>query len=326
VTGDASQPDPGTAVPPAAGAPPRPRSRAMMLLRYGFVAAVVVALAVLLWQQRDEVRLALASISPGLVVVSLLLGVVGASLPGLVWRDLLASQGYRTTPVAGLRVFFIAQLGKYLPGGIWNLVAQVDMARDLRIPARQSATATFLSVALSVIAALLVAGVTLPFAIPGLVGEFWWAFLAVPALVVLLLPPVVAWWSGLAFRILRRPGSAVHLTWAVLVRATALLLLSWVAMGLHLGALVQGLGGSGASLWLMSIGVFSLAWVAGFLVLIAPAGAGVREAALVLGFAAVLPAGAVLTVALLSRVLLVVADVLLAAGLFLAGRKPTPAA
>src|SRR3712207_7672039 len=45
----------------------------------------------------------------------------------------------------------------------------------------------------------------------------------------------------------------------------------------------------------------SLAWVAGFLVVVAPAGAGVREAALVLGFAAVLPTGAVLLIAVLSR-------------------------
>ena len=301
----------------------RPRSRGMMLLRYGFVAAVVVALVVLLWQQRDQVARSLSSISPGLVVLSLLLGVAGAALPGLVWRDLLISQGYGTAPVAGLRVFFLAQLGKYLPGGIWNLVAQVDMARDLRIPARQAATATFLALALSVIAALLVAGVSLPFAIPGLITTYWWAFLAVPALVVLLLPPVVAWWSATAFRILRRPATPVRLTWPVLIRATVLLLISWVLLGLHLGALVQGLGDSGESLWLMSVGVFALAWVAGFLILIAPAGAGVREAALVLGFAAVLPAGAVLTVAVLSRVLLVAADVLLALGLLVAGRRRT---
>jgi uncharacterized membrane protein YbhN (UPF0104 family) len=293
----------------------------MALLRYGFMAAVVVALVVLLWQQREQVISALRSIEPGLVVLSLVLGIAGASLPGLVWRDLLTSQGYPTSPVAGLRVFFLAQLGKYLPGGIWNLVAQVDMARDLRIPARQAAAATFLSVALSVIAALLVAGVSLPFAIPGLISTYWWAFLAVPALVVLLLPPVVAWWSALAFRILRRPATPVLLTWPVLVRATGLLLVSWVLLGLHVGALVQGLGGSGASLWVMSVGIFALAWVAGFLVLVAPAGAGVREAALVLGFAAVLPAGAVLTIAVLSRVLLVVADVLLALGFLAAGRR-----
>jgi hypothetical protein len=91
-----------------------------------------------------------------------------------------------------------------------------------------------------------------------------------------------------------------------------------VLLGLHFGALIQGLDADVASPWLLSIGVFALAWVAGFLVIIAPAGAGVREAALVLGFAGVLPGGAVLTVAVLSRVLFVLADLLLAAGFILA--------
>jgi hypothetical protein len=104
----------------------------------------------------------------------------------------------------------------------------------------------------------------------------------------------------------------------VLLRLTLLLTVSWVLLGLHFGALVQGLDVRVASPWLLGIGVFALAWVAGFLIIIAPAGAGVREAALVLGFAAVLPAGAVLTVAVLSRVLFVLADLLLAAVLVLA--------
>jgi uncharacterized membrane protein YbhN (UPF0104 family) len=314
--GDVGPPDPDVLAPTA-----KAGSRRMAYLRRAFVAAVFLALVALLWQQREDVVRSLRSISPGLVVLSLLLAVAGSSLPGVVWRDLLASQGYRAAPVAGLRVFFIAQLGKYLPGGIWNLVAQVSMARDLKIPARQAATATFLAVALSVISALLLAGVVLPFALPGILADYWWAFLAVPVLVLLLLPRSVAWWSATAFRILRRPVTPVVLPWTVLLRSTGLLVVSWVLLGLHFGALVQGLPASGENLWLLSIGLFALAWVAGFLVVIAPAGAGVREAALVLGFAAILPAGAVLTVAVLSRMIFVLADVLLAGGLYLAGRS-----
>jgi hypothetical protein len=292
----------------------------MRLLRHGFMAAVVVALAFFLWQQRADVAEALASISPGLVLASLVLALGGSALPGLVWRDLLASQGYGTGRIGGLRVFFIAQLGKYLPGGIWALVAQVGMARDLKVPGRQAATATFLVLALSLISAVLVAGVVLPLAIPGLLQEYWWVFLAVPVLVVLLLPPVVAWWSGLAFRLLRRPVEPVRLSWGLLVRLAAMLVVSWVLLGLHFGALVQGLGADVADPWLLSVGIFPLAWVAGFLVIIAPAGAGVREGALVLGFSGALDGGAVLTVALLSRVILVLADVVLAAVLVLAVR------
>jgi uncharacterized membrane protein YbhN (UPF0104 family) len=54
------------------------------------------------------------------------------------------------------------------------------------------------------------------------------------------------------------------------------------------------------------VGAFAAAWVAGFVVLIAPAGAGAREAALL----ALLPlaAGDALAVVVISRVLLTAAD------------------
>jgi uncharacterized membrane protein YbhN (UPF0104 family) len=305
---------------PAAPAPPSRRARLVRLVRHGFVVAVVVAIAVTLWRLRDQVVESLSEISPALVVLSLVLGVLGAWLPGVVWRDLLADQGFPTGRAAGQRAFFIAQLGKYLPGGIWSLVAQVAMARDLKIPGRQAATATFLTLAFSIISALLVAAVTLPIAFPELVAAYWWVFLAVPVLLVLLHPRSIEWWSGTAFRLLRRPGEPVRLSWPVLLRATGLLIASWLALGAHFGVLVSEVGDGSAAEWLLSIGVFALAWVAGFLVVIAPAGAGVREAALVLGFSGVLPAGVVLALAVLSRVLLVVADVLLAGVFVLAGR------
>jgi hypothetical protein len=305
---------------PAAPAPPSRRARLVRLVRHGFVVAVVVAIAVTLWRLRDQVVESLSEISPALVVLSLVLGVLGAWLPGVVWRDLLADQGFPTGRAAGQRAFFIAQLGKYLPGGIWSLVAQVAMARDLKIPGRQAATATFLTLAFSIISALLVAAVTLPIAFPDVVAAYWWVFLAVPVLLVLLHPRSIEWWSGTAFRLLRRPGEPVRLSWPVLLRATGLLIASWLALGAHFGVLVSEVGDGSAAEWLLSIGVFALAWVAGFIVVIAPAGAGVRDAALVLGFSGVLPAGVVLALAVLSRVLLVVADVLLAGVFVLAGR------
>lgn len=308
---------------PTAPAAPSRSSRLVRLLRHGFVVAVVAALVITLWRLRDDVGASLHAISAWRVVLSLVLGILGAWLPGVVWRDLLADQGFPTGRAAGQRAFFIAQLGKYLPGGIWSLVAQVAMARDLKIPGRQAATATFLTIAFSIISSLLVAAVTLPIAFPDVVAAYWWVFLAVPVLLVLLHPRSIAWWSGTAFRLLRRPGEPVRLSWPVLLRSTALLIASWLALGAHFGVLVTDVAGNRSSLWLLGIGVFALAWVAGFLVVIAPAGAGVREAALVLGFTGVLAAGGVLALAVLSRVLLIVADVVLAGVFLFAARLHT---
>ncbi|MGQ4818682.1 hypothetical protein ACQ1ZK_16330, partial [Enterococcus faecium] len=71
-----------------------------------------MAIGVLLWQQRTVVASSLAAIPPLSVAVSLLLGIVGAALAGLVWGGLLIDQGHPTRALEGLRAFFLAQLGK----------------------------------------------------------------------------------------------------------------------------------------------------------------------------------------------------------------------
>ena len=293
-------------------AAPRGRWSGRKLVRRGFLLAALVALAVLLWRQREDVLRSLHAVSPVAVLASLAVGAAGAAMPALSWRDLVNSQGPQVGVGATARTYFLSQLGKYLPGGVWTLAAQVDLARDMRVPARQAAVATFLNLALNIMAGLLIAGLTLPLALPGLVSRFWWAFLPVPVLVVLLHPRIVTWWSGLAFRLLRRPTDPVRLSWSVLLRCLLFVVVGWIGLGLHFGLLLADVGQVGWSTWLLSLGVFPLAWIAGFLVLVAPAGAGVREAALVLGFASVLPSSAVLTLALVSRVLLIGADVILA--------------
>jgi len=64
--------------------------------------------------------------------------------------------------------------------------------------------------------------------------------------------------------------------------------------------------------FLLCAGLYGLAWTAGFLAIVVPAGAGIREAVLVIGLAPYLPAGGALVVALLSRVVATIVDVSLA--------------
>jgi uncharacterized membrane protein YbhN (UPF0104 family) len=85
----------------------------------------------------------------------------------------------------------------------------------------------------------------------------------------------------------------------------------WGAYGLHLWLLVRSTDTGGrADLLLLSLGAYALAWTAGFLVVVAPAGAGVRELALIAALSPVLDAPAALAVAVLSRVLMTLGDLL----------------
>ena len=69
----------------------------------------------------------------------------------------------------------------------------------------------------------------------------------------------------------------------------------------------------------------ALAWLAGLVVVVAPAGAGAREGALVAVLATVMPTTAGLVVALLARLVVTSADLVLAGAAALAVRRTVPA-
>jgi hypothetical protein len=74
---------------------------------------------------------------------------------------------------------------------------------------------------------------------------------------------------------------------------------------------------------LVSIGGFGLAWAAGFLVVFVPAGAGIREAVLVLTLSPVLPSGPAALLALISRLVFTAGDLVWAGiGGLLRPRQP----
>ena len=106
----------------------------------------------------------------------------------------------------------------------------------------------------------------------------------------------------------------------LIAKASAWALLAWLLAGLHLWLIVTALGAEPTvATAALAVGAYALAWTVGFLVIVAPAGVGVREAVLGLVLAGQLSDGSVVVAVLASRVLMTVADVAL--GLAAARRR-----
>ncbi|MFI7588407.1 lysylphosphatidylglycerol synthase domain-containing protein [Spongisporangium articulatum] len=290
--------------------------------RVGF-GLLLVALAV--WavvSERQAVTDAAAKLSPGWLALAFLATLMNVALAGMVWRTLLSDLGSRLPlPVAG-RIFFVGQLGKYLPGSVWPVVMQTELGRDHKVPRARTATATVVAMLLSVASALIVVLIALPLAPKALPDGFGWAVLLVVPLVVVLHPAVLARGVNLALRLVGREPLQQRTTVGGTLAATAWAIGSWTGAGLQVWCLAIPLGAP-ADLRnaVLLIGGYALAWAVGFVVIIAPAGAGAREVALAAVLAQVVDRGSVVVVVLLSRVLFTVAD-LGAAGLgVLAARR-----
>ncbi|HWH31472.1 MAG TPA: lysylphosphatidylglycerol synthase domain-containing protein [Egibacteraceae bacterium] len=294
---------PESSLPPASGLPRAPVPLWRRVLRVLWLVVVLVTLALVLRRRGSGVLDALGDVSAWSLAGAALAVTAGVGASAQVWRGILGGMGVHLPWRAGARVFFVGQLGKYLPGSVWPLVAQMELGRDYGVGRRVSVGALGLFMVVHLLSAGIVAAIALPVA--GLVAWPW--LLAAPPLLALLLPRPLGSALRLAFRVLRRPAPALPGGRALAV-ALGWALCMWALYGLHLWLLARD---AGADLGLLgAVGAFALAWAAGFLFVVAPVGAGAREAVLVGIAAGTGGTGVLLAVALLSRALSTVADAL----------------
>ena len=289
---------------------PRPGGRRVAL---ALLLAAALALAVgSLAAQWPDVRAGAAELSVGPTagaVVAVLLS-LGANL--LAWQAMLAGLGVVVPLRRAARIFFVGQLGKYVPGSIWPVVAQMELGAGYGLSRSVIGAAGLLTLGVAVPVGLLLGLLAVPTLLSSGGSTYLLVFLALPAAVVVLSPPVLNPLLDRALRLLRRPALEQQLTATTIVRVAALTGTSHLLLGVHAWLLARDLGAEGPALLLLAVGAFALANVAGLLALPLPAGAGVREAVLVLCLAPVLPVGKSLLLALLSRAILTVGDLAVA--------------
>jgi len=296
------------------------------LVRWGFVACAVALGAYVVADQWTQVRAGLASMGFLPIVAALVAVLLGLVATMQVWRVLLAALGSPLEVRPTARVFFLGQLGKYVPGSIWPVVAQMELGTAHRVPRHRSASASVLTMLFCLLAGLLAALVTLPFA-PG-ARSYRWVFLVAPILLICLLPPVLNRVLDRLLRLARRPPLEQPLPGRAVVGALAWALASWALFGLQIWLLATRLGAPDGRAALVSVGGFAFAWCVGFVIVFAPAGAGIREALLIATLSPMLGVGKATAVTLVSRVLMTGGD-LITAGTAAAlarspGRETTP--
>jgi uncharacterized membrane protein YbhN (UPF0104 family) len=277
-----------------------------VLLVLGFAAGYVV-------RQWDQFVLAARTLAP-LTLVLAFLGAVGYWLAlGFAWGSTQAALGGTLSPWTAIRVWSVSAVARYVPGNIWHFAGRVVLARSAGLDVLTTLTASAYEQVLTVAGALLVAGLFLPLAGGG--GGYLLAVLAVPLGLLVFHPRLQRW---LLARSARLAGSAppTPLSILQLARLVPLYVLPHLAAGLALAALGWPSGVDP----LAALGAFSFAWAAGFLTLLTPGGLGVREVTLAALLAALSPAPEPAVLAIGHRLVLTMAEFLVALATGASGR------
>jgi glycosyltransferase 2 family protein len=208
-----------------------------------------------------------------------------------------------------------------VPGTVSPVVTQMRLGRDYRVPPRASGAAFAVFMLVLVGTGLLVGLPVVPLLGHDAVDGYRWLALVLPLFALALAPPVLNRAVALALRALGRPPLPAPLSLAGVLRVAGWALVSWLCYGVHVHLLATRLGvEGGALLWLQCTGAFAVAFASGPPLLVVPAGAGVREAALLLlGATVTVPVAAVIAVC--SRLLFIVGDLAWSAVAVAAARR-----
>ncbi|MEJ7585299.1 MAG: lysylphosphatidylglycerol synthase domain-containing protein [Acidimicrobiales bacterium] len=287
----------------------RPRRRGIGL---STVVGLVIGLAACAFVVRtlgsewDRVGDAIADASGPWLVVGLAAAALAMTSIAWNWTDVLALLGLRVSRGRVVSWYYVGELGKYLPGGVWPVVGRGEMARRGGIPRAQAYASVALSLATLYLGAAFVALVLLPISIAG-GGD-----LGAEALLLVLLPlglgalhprllrPAL----GVLRRVTKRDLPVEIPSWSASVILVLRYLPCWLFVGAATWAVARALGPDAPVARIMFAAVLS--WIAGFAAVPVPAGAGIREAVFIA--ASGLPDALGATVAVATRVLFILVD------------------
>lgn len=285
-----------------------------MLRRWWPVAKALLGLAIVFYVGRrfardlSQPQLYEQPLSLGWLVPAGLFYLGGLAMAAVYWWWLIRRLGHPARLLPLLRAHFVGQLGKYVPGKAIALVMRATMATPGGVPAGRAGLTAFYEVLVTMSGGALLAllvfltasdGVTVPTIRDW--SAAWMALvrvdlppeeppagmLAVIALVLFvgvgwpIVPPV---FNRLAFRVARpfrgpQAGAFPRFTLGHLLVGWLLAAAGWLLMAMGVVCAFEAipeasLAGT-STLWVAA--VLAIAYVAGFVILVAPGGLGVRE-------------------------------------------------
>jgi glycosyltransferase 2 family protein len=291
-------------------------------------AVLVLAAAVFLgltiarhWRELEEFTWQVQALPLAASVVAL----AGALAYGvLLWKLVLDRFDHPPVRISALlRIWFLSNLARYVPGKIWQFVGAAELARLAGLSRAVILTSMVVQMGFTLLAAALVSAlVLLPDGLPDGLPVFGLVAL-VGAAVFMVHPALLNRALSVVARVFRKNVLGWRGRWLDGLLLLGLSVVGWIIYGAAFALFVHSVVGTGLDSVLPLAGVNALSFLVGYMVFLPPAGLGAREGAMAVLLRPFAPVAIAAVLAVLARLWTVAAE-LLAAGLILLFTRNTP--
>jgi hypothetical protein len=312
-----------------APAAPAPGVRRVVwrVAQYVLAIAFIAFAARSIWRQwRDASAAELhVQLHWGWLAVSSLVVLATYALLVAVWRRVLKRFGAVVSFALAARVWFVSNLGKYVPGKVWQFTAMASMMKEQSVPLAVAGSSAILVAVCNVVAGFIVVLALGTQSLRALGSGAETALLTVTGILLfaLLLTPISVRWATTFLGRRWKRQVTLNVPAVAVWESTFGYIITWLLYGLAFELFAIAVVGHAGGNWEAYVATFTLSYLVGYLWLPAPGGLGAREWAMSTVFVALklgTPAeAAVVTVA--SRLWLTVLEIV--PGLVYLVRRPT---
>lgn len=235
------------------------------------------------------------------LVFSWLLSIGGGFLIALGWNLILRVLGGRLDYKRALKIFFITDLAKYIPGKVWTMVGKVYMCKEEGVPVAVTSTSVVIQPLIQVISGLLIFLLSLPFwtKTSDFINNLYFFFPLIPIGLLFLHPAIMTKPLNFVLRKLKQKPIEVNIKYRNILLILLLWCGLWVLTGITYYFLIISVHPFPLSNLPVTIGIFAIAGVSQFLT---PSGIGVLEGMLTVLLGLYFPLPVAILIALLARV------------------------
>jgi uncharacterized membrane protein YbhN (UPF0104 family) len=259
-----------------------------------------------------------------LLGLSFLLLVGALTCMVLIWRYILSAMGHSLPFKTSWRIWFLSNLGRYLPGKVWQVMGMVYLCEREDVPKAVTFTSIVLGLSLYSLAGLFLMYLYILFGEGEQFSQYAYVFLlCIPLGICVLYPAVFEKTLNFALRLVKKEQIKLNVRFSMIITLFFIYIVIWGVYGLAFYLFASSIFPISFSHFPALVCIFAASYVIGLVAIFVPAGIGVRESLLTTLLSLFIPLPIATIIALSARLWFTAGELLGAGiGLRLQSGKP----